>query len=174
MLLVRNENVSFEFVKYFDGKVVFTLSVPEDILCQVEKLPVEVLNIHSVKVRGNSAYLTIIIPETLLPTFQDFLQSALSISRYIQTRITVEKAIQKARDVSVEGESRKRFEKQSEIIVSKFDSFVESGLPARQAIRQTKEVLNNGGYELTCYMVELIVRDAGRLSKRKKKAEVKS
>ena len=111
--------------------------------------------------------MTIIIPETLLPTFQDFLQSTLSISRYIQTRINVEKAIQKTRDVSFQEEQRKRFEKFSASILSQFDKFIESGLPVRQAIRQTKAFLNNGGSDLTCYTIELIVREAGRLSKRK-------
>ena len=86
----------------------------QDILCQVDKLPPEILNIHSVKVRCNSAYLTIIIPETLLPTF--------------------EKAIQKARDISYQEEQRKRFEKYSASILSQFDKLIESGLPVRQAI----------------------------------------
>jgi hypothetical protein len=65
--------------------------------------------------------LTIIIPETLLPSFQDFLQSAISISRYIKTRLVVGKAIQKARDVSYQDEQRKRLEKHSARIVSQFD-----------------------------------------------------
>jgi hypothetical protein len=117
--------------------------------------------------------LTIIIPETLLPSFQDFLQSTLSISRYIKTQINVQKAIQKTRDVSYQEEQRKSFEKYSARIISQFDKLIESGLPVRQAIRQTKEVLNNAGSNLTCYTIELIVREAGRLSKRKKKPEVK-
>lgn len=99
----------------------------------------------------------------------------LSISRYIKTRVSVEKAIQKARDVSFQENQRKSFEKYSARIVSQFDKFIESGLPARQAIRETKKVLNEGGSDLTCYTIELIVREAGRLAKKKnKKAEVKS
>jgi hypothetical protein len=111
--------------------------------------------------------LTIIIPETLLPSFQDFLQSALSISRYIKTQINVQKAIQKASDESYQIEQQKHFEKYSASVLSKFDKFIESGLPVRQAIRQTKEVLNQGGFDLTCSLIELMARSTGRLSKRK-------
>lgn len=113
--------------------------------------------------------MTIIIPSELLTDFQDFLRSTLSISQYVKTQARVKKAIQKARDLSYQEEQQKQFEKYSSSILSKFDSFVKSGRSTREAIRETKAFFNKKEKYLTCYTIELIVRDAGRLSKRQRK-----
>ncbi len=127
------------------------------------------LNVHSVEIQGELAYLTIIVPEPLLCQFQDFLSSTLSISRYIKSQIRVKQAIQKTRDLTFQEDQQKSYEQYSARILSKFDTFIKTGSTPRQAIRSTRDHFNKHGNVVTCYTIELIVREAGRLSKQKTK-----
>lgn len=138
-------------------------------LCQVQ-VP-DALNVHSIEVVGDLAYLTIIIPESLLSDFQGFLRSTLSISSYIQKQARIKKAIQKAHDLTFQEEQRKRFADLSVKVTSQVKTHLKSGLTERQAIRKAKECLNDKGYSLTCAMIELIVREEKRQSKEKRKEE---
>jgi hypothetical protein len=113
--------------------------------------------------------LTIIIPSSLFSDFRDFLQSTISISRYVQTQSRVKAAIQKVRDLPYQEEQIKRFKNLEAKILSTFDSYISSGQSPREAIRSTRDRLNNGERYYTCCMIEMIVRSGGRLSKRQRK-----
>jgi len=54
-------------------------------------------------------------------------------------------------------------------ILAKYDTFVLSGMTSREALRATKNSLNGS---VCTYTIELIVRSAGRLSKRKNKSNL--
>lgn len=52
-------------------------------------------------------------------------------------------------------------------ILSVYDRFVSSGLTPRAAFMATKKDFISRGHEMTSYFVELVARDAGRLSKKR-------
>lgn len=81
--------------------------------------------------------------------------------------------MEKVRSASYQADLHKKFEIYSTLIVSNFDLFISQGASPRTAIKQTRDLLNSRGEDLTCSMVELVVRDAGRLSKRRKTEETK-
>jgi len=113
--------------------------------------------------------LTIAVPESLLSSFKDFLRSAIHISDYVKTQVRVKKAIEKAQSVAEQQKQFIQYQKYSATLLSKFDSFVKSGSTPRQAIKQTRDFFNKDSANVTCYAIELIARQAGRLSTRKRR-----
>jgi hypothetical protein len=130
--LARNESLSFQFVKHFDGKVVFTLAVDEEIF----------------------------------PFVKNLLENGGSVIQWLMTQNRVDKATTKAHDPVEIAAQEERYIKRRDKILAKFDSFVSSGLAIRPAMMKTKAFFNN---ELTSYQIELMARETGRLSKKRKK-----
>lgn len=141
----------------------------EDILCKVQKLEnfPDTLNVHKIEVLGDLAYLTIIVPETLLCHFRSFLGAAISISHYVQTQTRVKRVLQKSQSIEYQADLQRDFAKFSARVVARFDSFITAGSTIREAIRQARDSFK-GERDMNLYTVELIVRQAGRLSKSKR------
>lgn len=138
----------------------------EDILCQVglDSLP-DLYTVHSVTYQSGSAVLTISIPEPLLQDFLSFLEATISLSQYIKFRTRVGKASEKAKSAAEQELRREEHKRLSSYVVSIYDSFLKRGSTTRQAIRQTKDHLNNSGHHFTNYTIELILRNVGRMRK---------
>jgi hypothetical protein len=123
---------------------------------------------HSVEVDGNIAYLTFAVPLVLLDDVKKFFESVFSIAKYAKWQLKIKQAEQKARDAEHVAEQRRQYERFVEYVVSMFDSFTATGSDPRQAIRETRDCINRTGQRVvTCSTVEIIVRQAGCLSKRK-------
>ena len=113
--------------------------------------------------------MTITIPVSLLKSFQSIFDSFLDISNYLKRQIRISQAAEHSRSATRQAEQKLNFQKLSSKIVKKFDVSITAGLSTRQAIRQTQEEMKKSGSLLNCYQIELIVRQAGRLSKRRNK-----
>lgn len=141
----------------------------QDILCQVRSDDsAEALIMQSVEVDGDIAYMTFAVPLVLLDDFKVFFESVASIAKYAKWQLKIKCAEQKVRDAAYVAEQKKQYELFSDYVVSTFDSFTATGSSPRQAIRETRDCINRTGQrEVTCSTVEIIVRQAGCLSKRK-------
>lgn len=124
------------------------------------------LIVRFVKHEQGSAIFTLSVPEDIFPFIKNLLENGASVVNWIQTKNRVDKAITKAHDPVAVKEKEERFFKWRDKILAKFDSFVSSGMAIRPAMKQTKAFFNN---ELTCYQIELMARETGRLSKKRKK-----
>lgn len=121
--------------------------------------------IHSVEYRDEFAYLTIAIPENLLFSFQQLIKSSLDFINYTSIKLKHQKSVVRARDEVLNKAMEERFQKWSALILSRFDSYMKQGFTWREAAKKTKAHFP----DTTCYMIEIIVRQSGRLSKRKKR-----
>ena len=111
------------------------------------------------------AVVTLAIPETLFKPFQDFLNSTLSISRYIQTQARTKKAIAKSQSLSYQKKLREESARVYSHVLAVYDSVFATGCTTREAVKETRDKLNSHGNFYTCMTVELIIRQYGRLSK---------
>jgi len=143
----------------------------QDILCQFEgdNLPSDLLTVTVVEVRGNLANLTITIPVSLIQSFQSLFNSFLEISNHVKRQLHISQAIDRSRSAVQMAEQKINFQKLLSKVVKKYDAAFLSGLTSRQAIRKTQIEMKEIGSTLNCYQIELIVRQAGRLSKRRNK-----
>lgn len=126
------------------------------------------LSVHSVKHQGGRTLLTVSVPEEIFPMVRNMLENGVSLVRWVETQNRTQKAIERAHD-PVEQEKRDaQFGKYTEGILKVFDTFVASGLSAREAIRNTKEHFKKKGRDdLTCYTIELMVNERKRLRRKK-------
>lgn len=110
------------------------------------------------------------LPAQFVEVLPALFESMHGFSRLMKTRSRVVLASARVSD-PVEIERRKKEQERFEsYVVSKYDIFVSGGLSQREAIRSTRDALRKSGHEGMCaYSVELIIRSAGRLSKRKNK-----
>jgi hypothetical protein len=113
---------------------------------------------------GGRAVFTLSVPEEIFPFIKNLLENSASVITWLMTKNRVDKAISKAQDSNVFKEQEQLYIKRRDRILVKFDSFVSSGSTHRIAMKQTKEFFNN---EMTCYQIELMARETGRLSKRR-------
>lgn len=123
---------------------------------------------NNVDVRENVAYLSITIPLEVLEQARNFFDSTVAISHFLKKQVQIKAAIEKVQSASYQAGLKNKYEIFSRLVVSNFDLFTAQGALPRTAIRQTRDLLNSRGDDLTCSIVELIVRKAGRLSKRRK------
>lgn len=114
------------------------------------------------------AYLSITIPLDILDQVRNFFDSSIAISSYLKKQVQIRLAMEKVNSAAYREDIKKKGLIFSELILSNFDLFTSQGSSPRIAIRQTRDLLNSRGEDLTCSIVELVVRKAGRLSKRKK------
>jgi len=111
------------------------------------------------------------LPTQFVEVLPALFESMHGFSRMLKSRTSISVAASRAVD-PVEIERRKKeHERFESYVVSKYDTFIAGGLSQREAIRSTRDALRKSGHEAMCaYSVELIVRSAGRLSKRKNKS----
>lgn len=126
-------------------------------------------SINSIDVSSNVAYLSISIPLEILEQVRNFFDSSIAISGYLKKQVHYRAAVERVQSSSYQADLKKKFSTFSSLVLSNFDLFIKQGAASpRIAIKQTRDLLNSRGEDLTCSMVELIVRDSGRLSKRRK------
>jgi shikimate kinase len=111
------------------------------------------------------AVLTLAIPETLFKPFQDFLNSTLSISRYVQSQVRTKKAIAKVQSLTYQQKLREESKRVYSHVLAVYDSIFATGCTTREAVKETRDRLNSNGNFYTCMTVELIIRQYGRLGK---------
>lgn len=132
-------------------------------------LPVNCSPDISVSVSGYDAgnvTLSVSVPLDLLESIPPLLDSLSRIFSHARHRGRVVSA--SARVWSPEQvEARKRFcSARDSSILAVYDRFCSSGLSSRASFNATKTHFNKRGDDLTCYVVELVARRAGRLSKK--------
>lgn len=118
--------------------------------------------------RRNVAYLSITIPLEILDQVRNFFDSSIAISSYLKKQVQIRAAVEKVQSASYQAELKRKGLIFSALVISNFDLFTSQGASPRTAIKQTRDLLNSRGEDLTCSIIELIVRKAGRLSKRRK------
>lgn len=120
---------------------------------------------------GSNVTVQFSLPSQFVDVLPALFGSMHGFSRLMKTRSRVAIASARAADPAYIELLKKEHERFSSYVVSKYDSFVAGGASQREAIRLTREALKKSGHEaMTSYSVELIVRSAGRLSKRKNKS----
>jgi hypothetical protein len=85
----------------------------------------------------------------------------------LETQNRVKKAIAKAHDPIEQEKRQEEFLKYSKKVLSKVDSFIDSGLTIREAIRKTKDFWGSGN--LTCQTIEHMFAERKRIQKGRKK-----
>lgn len=123
--------------------------------------------------RSNVAHLSITIPLEILEQVRNFFDSSIAISGYLKKQVQYRAATEKVQSASYQAELKKKSLIFSTLILSNFDLFISQGASPRIAIKQTRDLLNSRGHDLTCAMIELFVRKSGRLSKRRKSQDIK-
>lgn len=118
---------------------------------------------------GENVTVQICVPVSFLNLLPGLFNSMSDFSRLLRTRAHVSAAVARASDSKIQEQLTEDRERFFNLILSRFDSFVASGETPRQAIRSTRESLRKSGYDVGCYVVELVARNAGRLSVRKNK-----
>lgn len=127
------------------------------------------LSVQSVEHQGGRVLFTASVPEEIFPLISNLLQNGISLANYVGTQNRVSKAIQKTHDPVEIQKRQDEYEKYAGGILSKFDSFVSSGSPCRQAIKQTKEFFQKKGSDITCHIIELMLSERKRTQKGRKK-----
>lgn len=125
------------------------------------------LSVHSVKHQGGRTFLTLSVREEVSPMVMNMLEDGVSLLRWIITQNRTQRAIVRAHDPAEKEKRDEQFRKYSDSILKVYDAFVASGLPTREARKKTKEHMNKRGSDLTCHMIELMVRERNRLRRKK-------
>lgn len=128
----------------------------------------DLITYESVEIRGSLAVVTFSVPYDLLKSFQLLLNKFLLLVSFVSLKARHGKCIQGPSPdvVAFNDAAIKRRDKR---VLTLFDNFVSKGALPRDAIRSVRDVFNKNDNVLTCYMIELIVRESGRLSSKKRK-----
>lgn len=123
------------------------------------------ISIQAIDQQRGHALITLAIPEETLPLMRDLLQDGITLINSLIRKARFQKALDRVHDPVEVDKREDDYRKFSEGILAKFDAFVAAGSTPREAIRRTKSTWNKNGGAITCQMIELVVRNAGRLRK---------
>lgn len=126
----------------------------------------DLITYETVEIRGSLAVVTFSVPYDLLKSFQLLLNKFLLLVSFVSLKARHSNCIQgpSAEVIAFNDAAIKRRDKH---VLTLFDKFISSGASFRDSVRSVRDDMNKNGNVITCYMIELIMRDSGRLSKRK-------
>ncbi|SKA25081.1 hypothetical protein SAMN02745119_03364 [Trichlorobacter thiogenes] len=107
------------------------------------------------------------VPSAFAATLPTLLRSLAESFTMMGQKARVAQATARARDPELIKQREEERLKADQTILHRFDRFVLSGMNNREAIRATRDYFNSRGLSTTSYIIELTVRQYGRLSKKK-------
>lgn len=118
-------------------------------------------------VEGGVVRLSLSLPLDLFRSFPGLLDSINAFLRHGVRRSDINAAVARARSTEYQAGLRRRADAFNASILSTYDFIARQGTSPRVAIRQCRDLLRERGHaSITCYDIELIARQAGRLSRR--------
>lgn len=125
-----------------------------------------VINFDKVRVKGETAHVTMTLPFAALSMLQDFLGSAAALSSFVSTKAVHNKALSRQKDAEAAPDREKEYRVFVEKVMESYRKHSGPGVTFRAAVLLTKDELVSRGQEITCGMIEIIVKDEAKKIRR--------
>ena len=125
------------------------------------------LDYSVVSTDGDMLTLQFKVPSAFAATLPALLRSLADSFTMMSQKAKVAQATARAHDPELAKKREEESRKADQTILHRFDLFVLSGMTNREAIRATRDYFNSRGLPTTSYVIEITVRQYGRLSKKK-------
>lgn len=117
----------------------------------------------------DSVTVALTFPSDFLPDFSGLISSADKFIHQLRLKVRIARAEARAIDPDMIYQRKLAYDRFTADILSKYDKYILSGMQHRAAVNAVKQKCLKAGDYMTCYTIECIVRESGRLSKRKYK-----